>query len=131
MATVNALIAYSSADASTEQLVRVARRAGAEVRLRRVEEFADAGRGAWADVAWADVVLWGAPSRHDNVATQLRHIFDRLAPRWVRGALDAKVYGGFTASRLDDDDRLLWDELKAFERMAERCVSIAQRQKAA
>ena len=138
MTPVHALVAYSSpgpAHGMATMLAHVAESAGAEVRLRHVAEFTPCEdsdlSGAWADVAWADVVLWGAPSRHANVAGQLKHILEMLGPRWATRRLSEKVYAGFTASHLVTESSMQHEELAAFERMAERCVSIARRQKAA
>jgi NAD(P)H dehydrogenase (quinone) len=94
-----------------------AEKAGAEVRLRRVAELApDAAvdsNPAWRanldatrdipeassdDVAWADAVIFGTPTRFGNVAAQLKQFIDSLGGLWQQGLLQDKVYSGFMAS---------------------------------
>lgn len=91
--------------------------AGAAVRLRRVRETAGpeavAANPRWsthfrstegvaiaelADVAWADAIVFGTPSRFGNVAAQLKAFIDTLGPLWGRGELIDKVFAGFTSS---------------------------------
>lgn len=92
-------------------------RAGALVRLRKVAELAspDATNAnpAWAqhirdtadvvqasldDLAWADAVLFGTPTRFGNPAHQLRAFIDSVGPLWAHGRLADKVYSAFTSS---------------------------------
>jgi NAD(P)H dehydrogenase (quinone) len=94
-----------------------AEKAGAEVRLRKVAETATpeaiAARPEWAqhiqdttdvqeathdDLSWADVVLFGTPTRFGNPASQLRAFVESTAPLWIQGKLAGKVYSAFTAS---------------------------------
>jgi NAD(P)H dehydrogenase (quinone) len=94
-----------------------AEKAGAEVRLRKVPELAsDAAINAipvWRantdatrdipvagsdDVAWADAVLFGTPTRFGNVSAQLKMFIDGLGHLWQQGLLQDKVYSGFMAS---------------------------------
>ncbi|WP_328647651.1 NAD(P)H:quinone oxidoreductase [Amycolatopsis sp. NBC_00348] len=91
--------------------------AGAEVRLRRVEEIAPvqavARNGAWVehlaatghipvathdDLLWADAVVFGTPARFGNVASQLKQFLDTLSGLWMRDLLSDKVYSGFTST---------------------------------
>ena len=51
------------------------------------------------DVVWADVVLFGSPTRFGNVASQLKQFIDTLGPQWGQGLLANKVYAGFTSSQ--------------------------------
>jgi NAD(P)H dehydrogenase (quinone) len=114
-------VIYYSATGTVAELARTladeAEKAGADVRLRRVAELAsdaaiDANR-AWRanvdatqdiplasadDLVWADAVLLGTPTRWGNVSAQLRMFIESLAPFWAKGALQDKVYSGFTAS---------------------------------
>jgi NAD(P)H dehydrogenase (quinone) len=122
MTAVNASVIYYSATGTThamaERLAQSAEKAGAEVRLRHVAELAPdevvEQVGAWAqhrqrvkdeptatpdDVVWADVVLFGSPTRFGNVASQLKQFIDTLGPQWGQGLLANKVYAGFTASQ--------------------------------
>jgi NAD(P)H dehydrogenase (quinone) len=121
MEVVTAAIIYYSATGTVHALARAAaegaEKAGARVRLRKVAELAPPeainANPAWArhrqdsadvaevsldDLAWADVVLFGTPTRFGNPASQLRAFIDTTGPLWVRGGLAGKVYSAFTAS---------------------------------
>lgn len=114
-------VIYYSATGTVAEIARTladeAEKAGAEVRLRKVAETAaDAvidANPAWQaaveaaqgipearpdDVAWADAVLYGTPTRFGNVSGQLKLFIDSLGPLWAKGLLSDKVYSGFTAS---------------------------------
>jgi NAD(P)H dehydrogenase (quinone) len=118
---VNAAIIYYSATGTVHALARAAaegaEKAGADVRLRRVAELAAPERieanPAWrqhrrdtADIAeaslddldWADVVLFGTPTRFGNPASPLRAFLETTGQLWLRGRLAGKVYSAFTAS---------------------------------
>jgi NAD(P)H dehydrogenase (quinone) len=122
MPDVNVAIVYYSATgtihAMAERLQSAAEKAGADVRLRQVPELAPdeaiASNAAWSqhfdrtknepkatadDVVWADVVLFGSPTRYGNIASQLKQFLDTLGPQWLQGQLADKVYAGFTASQ--------------------------------
>ena len=94
-----------------------AEKAGAEVRVRKVRELAPqeaiASNEGWAahaletqdlpeasndDVEWADVLIFGSPTRYGNVAAQLKQFLDTLGPLWAQGKLVNKVVSGFTAA---------------------------------
>lgn len=116
-----AIIYYSSTgtlQSMAERLNSAAEAAGAEVRLRHVEELApdaaidsqpqwrahwdsvkDEPRAVADDVLWADAVLFGTPTRFGNVASQLKQFIDSLGGPWGQGLLADKVYAGFTASQ--------------------------------
>ena len=115
-----AVIYYSATGtvhALAEAVAEGAAQAGAEVRLRKARELAPAEaiarNPAWqahveatsavaeashADLEWADVVLFGTPTRFGNVASQLKQFIDTTGPLWQAGRLADKVYGAFTAS---------------------------------
>jgi len=118
---VNTAIIYYSATGTVHALAQAAaegaEKAGAQVRLRTVAELAPPeaidARPEWArhrrdtadiaeagldDLAWADVVLFGTPTRFGNVAAQLKAFLDSTGPLWLRGGLADKVYSAFTAS---------------------------------
>jgi NAD(P)H dehydrogenase (quinone) len=120
--TVKVSVIYYSSTGTThemaERLGQAAEKAGAEVRVRHVAELAPeevvASVEAWAahrervkdqpvatpdDVTWADVVLFGSPTRFGNVASQLKQLIDSLGPQWGKGLLANKVYAGFTSSQ--------------------------------
>lgn len=121
MEPVNAAIIYYSATGTVHALAQAAAegaaKAGAHVRLRKVAELAPAeaisANPAWGqhlqdtadvaeaslgDLAWADVVLFGTPTRFGNPASQLRAFIDTTGALWYRGGLAGKVYSAFTAS---------------------------------
>ena len=119
---VNVSVIYYSSTGTThemaERLSKAAEKAGADVRLLKVDELAPQevieSVPAWAehrnqtedipvatpdDVVWADVVLFGSPTRFGNVASQLKQFIDTLGPQWGQGQLADKVYAGFTSSQ--------------------------------
>lgn len=116
-----AIIYYSSTgtvDAMARHAAASAEKAGAEVRLRQVAELAppeaieanqdwadhveatrDEPEATVADLTWADVVLFGSPTRFGNVASQLKQYLDGLGREWQNGELADKVYAGFTSTK--------------------------------
>lgn len=116
-----AIIYYSSTgtvDAMARRAGQAAEKAGAEVRVRHVDELAPEevvdSQPAWRehlseiegepratpdDVDWADAVLFGSPTRFGNVSSQLKQFLDTLGPLWGEGRLADKVYAGFTAAQ--------------------------------
>ena len=120
MSDVKVAVIYYSATGSVHQLAQAAgaaaEKAGGEVRLRKVEELAPeeaiASNEGWSkhaletqdvpvatpdDIEWADVVLFGTPTRYGNVAAQLKQYLDTLGPLWAQGKLADKVYSGFVS----------------------------------
>lgn len=115
-----AIIYYSATGtvhALAEAAAKGAEKAGAEVRMRRVRELAPASaieaNPAWRqhldetadvleaahdDLAWADVVLFGTPTRFGTPASQLKAFIDTTGPLWQQGKLADKVYTALTAS---------------------------------
>jgi NAD(P)H dehydrogenase (quinone) len=119
---VNVLVAYYSATGHVHALAKAvaegAREAGAEVRLRHVEELAPelliSQNQAWgrhrsevgeeptatlSDLEWADGVAFGTPTRFGNVAAQLKMFLDEAGELWQRGELINKVVTSFTSSQ--------------------------------
>lgn len=116
-----AIVYYSSTgtlQAMAERLQAAAEAAGAEVRLRHVDELApdaaidsqpawrahwdavkDQPRATADDLLWADAVLFGTPTRFGNVSSQLKQFIDGLGGPWSQGLLADKIYAGFTASQ--------------------------------
>jgi NAD(P)H dehydrogenase (quinone) len=116
------LIVYYSRSGAVEALAaaaaEAARDAGAEVRVRRPREVADAAAMAkvdgWTesaarqnalyeaptheDAEWADAILFGTPSYFGAMSTELKNFLDLLGPQWKRGALAGKVGGAFAAA---------------------------------
>ncbi|MEV4019964.1 NAD(P)H:quinone oxidoreductase [Nonomuraea angiospora] len=121
MEPVNLAIIYYSATGTIHALARAAaegaEKAGANVRMRKVAETAppeaisanpawgrhvqdtaDIAQASLDDLAWADAVLFGTPTRFGNPASQLRAFIDTTGPLWFQGKLANKVYSAFTAS---------------------------------
>ncbi|BBA98079.1 putative flavodoxin/nitric oxide synthase [Actinacidiphila reveromycinica] len=119
--SVNVAIIYYSSTGNVHALAQAAvegaEKAGAQVRLRRVAETAPPeavnSRQEWAqhlqdtadialashdDLTWADVVLFGTPTRFGNPASQLRAFIETTGPLWFEGKLAGKVYSAFAAS---------------------------------
>ncbi|MGW1777612.1 NAD(P)H:quinone oxidoreductase [Streptomyces sp. NPDC002143] len=119
--SVNVSIIYYSSTGNVHALAQAAvegaEKAGAQVRLRKVAETATPeavdSRAEWAqhlqdtadvaqvsldDLEWADVVLFGTPTRFGNPASQLRAFMETTGPLWFQGKLAGKVYSAFTAS---------------------------------
>ncbi len=90
---------------------------GAEVRVRHVEEsfseqlisqnqywgrhrseVEDEPVASLADLAWADGVAFGTPTRFGNVAAQLKQFLDQAGGLWQEGKLADKVATAFTAA---------------------------------
>jgi NAD(P)H dehydrogenase (quinone) len=120
MATKVAII-YYSATGTTYQLARAveqgASEAGAEVRFRKVRELAPdeaiASNQGWAahrlesqhvqeatndDLAWADTIIFGTPTRYGLPTAQLKQFLDTTGKLWAEGALLNKVCSSFTSS---------------------------------
>src|SRR6266581_2774694 len=95
-----------------------AEQAGAEVRLRHVEELAselmisqnqywgrhrsqvaEAPVAILDDLEWADGVAFGSPTRFGNVAAQLKQFIDQAGRLWQEGKLADKVATSFTSSQ--------------------------------
>ena len=116
-----AVIYYSSTGhvhRLAEAVEEGAREAGAETRLRHVEELAPeeaiAQNPDWVahreetrdievatldDLDWADAYVFGSPTRFGNVAAQLKQFLDSAGPLWAEGKLAGKIASGFTSSQ--------------------------------
>jgi NAD(P)H dehydrogenase (quinone) len=116
------LVAYYSATGHVHALAKAvacgAQDAGAEVRLRHVEELAPemliSVNQAWGrhrsevseeptatldDLEWADGIAFGTPTRFGNVAAQLKMFLDQAGELWEQGKLINKVATAFTSSQ--------------------------------
>ncbi|HEY0640310.1 MAG TPA: NAD(P)H:quinone oxidoreductase [Pseudonocardiaceae bacterium] len=119
---MNVAIIYYSATGNVHSLAEAAaegaEKAGATVRLRRVADrapsealaavpgyaehqaaVADQPVAELDDLAWADAVLFGTPTRFGNPASQLRAFMETTGGLWREGRLAGKVYSAFTSSR--------------------------------
>ncbi|MBW8481854.1 NAD(P)H:quinone oxidoreductase [Actinomadura parmotrematis] len=118
---VNVAVIYYSSTGSVFALAKAAataaEKAGAQVRLRKVRELAPgeaiAANQGWADHAaatqnvveaslddleWADVILFGSPTRFGLPAAQLKQFMDTAGPLWGQGLLVNKVGSAFTST---------------------------------
>jgi NAD(P)H dehydrogenase (quinone) len=115
------VVYYSSTGtnhAMAQAVAEGARAAGAEVRVRLVAETApppaidsnpawrafvdrtaNEPRASLDDLAWADAIVFGTPTRFGNVAAQLKAFIDTAGGLWYRGQLANKVYAGFTSAQ--------------------------------
>ncbi|VTU27263.1 NAD(P)H:quinone oxidoreductase [Variovorax sp. PBL-E5] len=114
-------IVYYSSTGHTWQIARSieegARAAGAQTRLRKVRELADAqaieAKPAWKahleatqdvpeatldDLDWADGFVFGTPTRFGLPAAQLKQFIDTLGPLWAQGKLQDKAAAAFTGA---------------------------------
>jgi len=116
-----AVVYYSATGnvhALAEALAQGAEKAGADVRLRHVEELAseqlisqnqywgrhrsqvaEAPVATPADLDWADGIAFGTPTRFGNVAAQLKQLIDQSGTLWQEGKLADKVATAFTSSQ--------------------------------
>ncbi|MCF6524121.1 NAD(P)H:quinone oxidoreductase [Streptomyces sp. JJ36] len=117
----NVAVIYYSSTGNVHKLATAAaesaEKAGAEVRLRRVAELAPEaaiqGNQAWADhvaatadvataeladLDWADVVLFGTPTRFGLPAAQLKQFIDTAGGLWFQGKLVNKVVSSFAST---------------------------------
>ena len=99
-----------------EAVVAGVREAGAEIALYQVAELmsdeqlekagAKAARAAFAHIPFAkpdqladaDAVIFGAPTRYGNMCAQMRNFLDQTGGLWMKGALIGKVGSVFTSS---------------------------------
>jgi NAD(P)H dehydrogenase (quinone) len=115
-----AVIYYSATGnvhALAEAVAEGAVQAGAQVRLRRAAELAQAeaidSNPQWRahvdgtadvqvatndDVRWADGLAFGSPTRFGNISAQLKQFLDGTGPLWAAGELANKVATGFTSA---------------------------------
>jgi NAD(P)H dehydrogenase (quinone) len=119
--SVHAAVIYYSATGNVYALAQAvvigAEKAGADTRLRKVRELApdeavaanegwqahalqtqDVEEASLADLEWADVVIFGTPTRFGNIAAQLKQFMDTTGPLWAAGKLGNKVYAGFVST---------------------------------
>ena len=115
-------VIYYSATGNVHGLAKAvaegSEQAGADVRLRHVEELASEleisqsqywGRhrsqmenepvATLDDLEWADGVAFGTPTRFGNVAAQLKQFIDQAGKLWQDGNLANKVGTAFTSSQ--------------------------------
>ena len=120
----NVLVVYYSTYGHNHEMARAAAEAaeaaGAEVRLRRVEETAPRevveAQEAWKaqaeaqadvpvatpdDMVWADGYFFSAPTRYGGAASQMRSFIDTLGPVWQEGKLADKTFTATSSAQND------------------------------
>ncbi len=119
---VRVAVIYYSATGNVHAMAQAvalgAEQAGAEVRLRQVEEIAsemvisqnqhwgrhrasvrDQPTATLDDLEWADGVAFGTPTRFGNVSAQLKQFMDQAGRLWQEGRLADKAATAFTSSQ--------------------------------
>ena len=117
----NIAVVYYSSTGSTYRVAQAieagASAAGANVRLRKVQELASpqtvSSKPAWsvhleetrdipeasaADMEWADGYAFGSPTRFGLPAAQLKQFIDTLGPSWAASKLQDKAACAFTGA---------------------------------
>jgi NAD(P)H dehydrogenase (quinone) len=117
-------VIYYSATGNVHALAQAvadgAAAAGAEVRLRQVEEIAseqlisqnqhwgrhraavrDQPTATLDDLEWADAIAFGTPTRFGNVSGQLKQFMDQAGDLWQHGKLADKLATSFTSSQTE------------------------------
>ncbi len=103
---------YGHIETMAQAVAEGARRAGAEVAVKRVPELVpDAvARAAHMKLEQAapiatvdelpqyDAIVFGTPTRFGNMAAQMRNFLDQTGGLWARGALIGKVGSVFTST---------------------------------
>lgn len=118
----NVAVIYYSSTGNIHTMAKAAARAAEkaaadEVRLRKVAELAptaavesnpawaehatataDVAEASVADVEWADVILFGTPTRFGLPAAQLKQFIDATGGLWSEGKLVNKIVSSFTST---------------------------------
>ncbi|MBV2182129.1 MAG: NAD(P)H:quinone oxidoreductase [Castellaniella sp.] len=109
---------YGTNDQMAALAAEAARAAGAEVRLRKVQETVPesvvASVEAWKaqadkmaaiptatadDIEWANAYLFSAPTRFGVQASQMRAFIDSLGGVWAKGGLAGKAVSAMTSAQ--------------------------------
>jgi len=68
-------------------------------RMKKVkEELKDIPFATMDDLAWADGVALGSPTRYGNMTAQMKQFIDQTGGLWAQGKLINKVAGFFTST---------------------------------
>jgi NAD(P)H dehydrogenase (quinone) len=103
---------YGHIETMAEAVAEGARKAGAQVDIKRVPETAPAEVAKAAhfkleqkapiavidDLANYDGIIIGAPTRFGRIPGQMAAFLDQAGGLWMRGALNGKVGGAFTST---------------------------------
>lgn len=122
MEKIKAAVIYYSSTGANYQLaqwaIEGAEQAGAETRIRKVQELAPekaiAANAAWQkhvqetrevttasleDLEWADVIIFSAPTRYGNLPAQMKQFLDLTGPLWAQGKLANKVVTAMSSAQ--------------------------------
>ena len=122
MNKVKLAIVYYSATGVNFEMVKFAQKAaeaaGAEVRLKRVEELIpqesidgnpgmknaqelqkDIEIASGEDLVWADAILFSAPTRFGNIASQMKNFLDQQGGLWAEGKLSNKFISAMSSAQ--------------------------------
>jgi NAD(P)H dehydrogenase (quinone) len=114
-------IIYYSQTGTTHKLAQAieegAKNAGAETQLLKVketapdevwgnnpvwkqhiEETSDVREATNDDLEWADVIIFGTPTRYGLPSAQLKNFIDQTGGLWAKGALTNKIGSAFTTA---------------------------------
>lgn len=121
MSNVNLAIIYYSSTGTNYKMAQWAadagRAAGAEVRIRKVQELAPpeaiAQNPAWQahveatrdvpvatpdDIVWADAIIFSTPTRYGNIAAQMKQFLDTTGGIWAEGKTVNKVVSAMASA---------------------------------
>lgn len=62
------------------------------------EELKNIPTATMDDLAWADGIAFGTPTRFGNMSAQMKEFIDQTGGLWLKGALENKVAGVFTST---------------------------------
>lgn len=122
MDKIKAVVIYYSATGTNYQLaqwaVEGAEQAGAETRIRKVQELAAekaiASNPSWKkhlqetqnvatasleDLEWADLIIFSAPTRYGNLPAQMKQFLDLTGPLWAQGKLANKIVTAMSSAQ--------------------------------
>lgn len=122
MSSVKLAVIYYSSTGTNHNMAQAAataaKDAGAEVKLRKVQELAPeaaiASNPAWkthheatkdiptataADVEWADAIIFSVPTRFGNVPSQVKQFLDTLGGLWAQGKTVNKVVSAMSSAQ--------------------------------
>jgi len=122
MSKVKLAVIYYSSTGTNFQIASAvkesAEKAGAEVRLRKIQELApddaidqnpdwrahveatkNIAEASLDDLEWADTYIFGSPTRFGNIASQMKQFIDTAGGLWFQGKLANKVVSGFTSAQ--------------------------------
>ena len=122
MNNVKLAIIYYNMTGTNYQMVKwaeeAAKEAGAEVKVLKVDELAPEevinANEAWKDftestkdvpvarsedLIWADSIIFSAPTRFGNIASQMKQFFDLQSGVWAEGKLANKVVSAMSSAQ--------------------------------